>query len=911
LVCNLNNFSLPMAKSLSLLILLLAICSSISGKPKTDSLLIKDQLVFADSVYMHNLEKTSTSHEIATIFNNTGNYFLERDSSGKAIEYYKQALSQYEGNLKEKAICLKSLASAYFETGQYERASNAFKQAIKIHEVTGDKTALSITLIDISYFYINTFRYQDALTYLTKAEENATSSISKELPHIYYLKGSVYHDSKSIDSALIFYQKALDAEIYANDSVEICASFNNIGVVYYEADSVEKAMSKFQEALNYAIHQGEDRLQSLQLNNIGNVYFMQNKLDKAKSYYESSIKIKKKNGFKHGEAVSLINLAQIHLRQNKLDDAEELCYSAIQLDTVSETIGICNLIFAKIYEKRGNKESALFHLKQYALAQSSIIETSAGAPICELQAKYLSTKKRVDLFSRELEMQELFRKYDIAIKEENIKELQSTNKQAMRKIMLALLVSAAILVLIGIIIFFIYQKRSANRKLDKRNKEIEEQNALIVKQKSEIEEQNKELEKLSVVAEKTDNAVIIMDAAGNFEWVNKSFEKMFGITVDELIKNISPNIIGPNTSESIINKINHAIEQKETVSYELKTSTKERGEIWVNATLTPILNEHLEISRLVMIDTDITSLKLAEAEIIEQKEEIETQKDEIEEHRDQIVKQKDEIEAQKEKLAETLVQLKTAQNKLIESEKMASLGSLVAGVAHEINTPVGIGIATSSTLVEKTVDFTKKFKSKDMTFEDLKKYLENIYQSCKILLTNLNRTAELVQSFKQVSVDNMTEQKRNFKMKEYMDDIIRSLHPKYKNRPITITINCSEELEIKSFPGAFAQIFTNFINNSLLHGFDEQQEGEINIAFDTDSDNLYCTYTDNGKGIPEENMKKVFDPFFTTNMQHGTGLGMNITYNLISQKLGGDVTLESGSGKGVKFSISIPLENLK
>lgn len=895
------------------LLLIVSHVTSVYAKPKTDSLLVDNKLLFADSTYLYELKITYSSHEIANFYNATGNLFAKKDSSRTAIEYYKQALKLYseKESLKEKAICFKNLASSYFEIGQYERASLAFKEAINIQENQEDRLALSHSLLDISYFYINTYRYQDALQYLEKAERNAKGKFITELPHIYYLTGSVYHDSKSIDSALIFYHKALDAELLFQDEKEITASFNNIGVVYYEADSIETALEKFNQALDYAEKKDNRRLQSLQLNNIGNIFFRQNKLDEAENLYSASIKLKEEIGFGQGIAISKINLAQIYLNRNQLDRAEELCTSAIKLGSGSEVIGTGNLIFSKIFEKRGEKELALLHLKQYAKAQSSIIESSAGAPISELQSKYASTKKHVDLFRRELEMQELFRKYDNAIKEETIKLLENTNMQAKRKNTRALLFSAAILLLIAVIVFFVYQKRAANRKLDKRNKEIEEQNKLILQQKNEIEKHNKELEKLSVVAEKTDNAVIIMDALGNFEWVNSSFEKMFGFTVEELINNISPNIIGPGTPQYIKDNIGFAIKHKETVSYELQTNSKDRGKIWVNVTLTPILNEHLEISRLVMIDTDITSLKEAETEILQQKEEIETQKDEIENHRDRIVEQKEELEKQKEKLAGTLEKLRQAQNKLIESEKMASLGSLVAGVAHEINTPVGIGIATSSTLVEKTVEFTKKFKAKEMTVENLKHYLDTIYQSCKILLTNLNRTAELVQSFKQVSVDNMTEQKRDFKMGDYMNDIIRSLHPKYKNRPISIDIVCDSELQIKSYPGAFAQIFTNFINNSLLHGFEERQEGTIKIEFTKTQTSLVCYYSDNGKGIPEDNIKKVFDPFFTTNMQHGTGLGMNITYNLVTQKLGGEVELQSGEGKGVKFTITIPFENIQ
>lgn len=899
--------------SLSLfLILLLSISLHFPANASTDSLMIDNKLIYADSAKISELTKNKTDRELANIYNATGIHYDKNKQSKVAVTFYKKALNLYssQNSLKEKALCYKNMASAYFEIGRYEKAGNAFKRAIFIQESLKDSLNLSHSLLDISYFYINTHRYQDALHYLKKAADFSKEKYITELPHIYYLSGSVYHDNGNLDSAFLFYFKTLDVELLLNNENEVISSFNNIGVLYYKADSLDKAFDHFNEALDYAVKHSNKKLIAIQHNNLGNIYLSQKSYEQAEKSYKKSIIIKQNNKNNEGVAISMLNMAQLYLEQNKLKLAKENCTTAIKGSMKTSTIGIANLILSKIYKLEGQHETALKHLKQYAKSKSAIIESSAHAPISELKEKYINTKTQVDLFRRELEMQELLRKYDIAIKEETIRLLENTNLQAKRQNNRFFITSIIIFIFIAVIVFFTLQKRRANKRLEKRNDEIEEQNIIIIQQKEDIQLHNKELEKLSIVAEKTDNAVIIMDADGNFEWVNKAYESLFGHTVKHLIENISPNIIGPATSEEVKEKINFAKENKETISYEMKAKNKAGEDIWVNATLTPILDENGEISRLVVIDTDITSIKEAEQEILQQKGEIELQRNEIEGQRDEILLQSKEIEAQKEQLASTLKKLQLAQEKLVESEKMASLGSLVAGVAHEVNTPVGIGIATSSTLVEKTVNFTKKFKAQEMTVESLKKYLEGLYQSCKILLSNLNRTSELVQSFKQVSVDNMTEQKRDFNMYAYLEDIIRSMRPKFKNRPVEVTTNCDKNLSIKSFPGAFAQIFTNFINNSLLHGFDESDEGKITLDIKAVDNNLVCLYKDNGKGIPEENIKKVFDPFFTTNMQHGTGLGMNITYNLVNQKLGGDMTLESGAGKGVTFTITIPIENL-
>ncbi|HRS19524.1 MAG TPA: HAMP domain-containing sensor histidine kinase, partial [Bacteroidales bacterium] len=144
----------------------------------------------------------------------------------------------------------------------------------------------------------------------------------------------------------------------------------------------------------------------------------------------------------------------------------------------------------------------------------------------------------------------------------------------------------------------------------------------------------------------------------------------------------------------------------------------------------------------------------------------------------------------------------------------------------------------------------------------------------------------------------------------YLHDIARSLAPKFKGRNVTVDISCSQEIIFTSYPGAFAQIFTNFIVNSLMHAYSETDTGTIRISVNENDSDFTFVYSDDGKGIPKENQPKVFEAFFTTNTQEGTGLGMNITYNLVTQKLGGDIQLWSEEGKGVIFTIIIPKSNI-
>jgi two-component system sensor histidine kinase ChiS len=266
------------------------------------------------------------------------------------------------------------------------------------------------------------------------------------------------------------------------------------------------------------------------------------------------------------------------------------------------------------------------------------------------------------------------------------------------------------------------------------------------------------------------------------------------------------------------------------------------------------------------------------------------------------------LEEQKEELQTTLENLQQTQEQLIESKKMAALGGLVAGVAHEINTPVGITITAASGLIEETKKMADLYKENKISRAEFKDYLNTANQSVKLILSNMERTATMIQSFKQVSVDQSTENKRNFKLKSYTEDVIRSLYPKLKNRKIHINLDIEEELEIDSYPGAYSQIITNLVLNSITHGFDEKHEGRIELKAISRNGELMIEYKDNGKGISKENQKKIFNPFFTTNKKVGTGLGMHIVYNLVTQRLKGNIECSSNPGEGVLFKMQIPLK---
>ena len=296
-----------------------------------------------------------------------------------------------------------------------------------------------------------------------------------------------------------------------------------------------------------------------------------------------------------------------------------------------------------------------------------------------------------------------------------------------------------------------------------------------------------------------------------------------------------------------------------------------------------------------------------EKEVTERTATIEEQKAEILAANTDLEEQKEELVQQKEALQITLDRLNDTQAQLIQSEKLAALGGLVSGVAHEINTPVGISVTAASSLAEDTRQMAEKYKENKVSRAEFKDYLNTANQSAKLILANMERTATMVQSFKQVSVDQSTEQRRIFKLKEYTEDVIRSLYPRFKDKNISIKLEIYEKVELDSYPGAFSQILTNLVLNSIVHGFDGAEQGTITIVAKVVENELMLEYEDDGKGIEKENLAKVFNPFFTTNKQAGTGLGLHIVYNIVSQKLNGSISCSSEKEKGVSFRMKIPI----
>ncbi|MGY4469078.1 PAS domain S-box-containing protein [Bradyrhizobium sp. LB9.1b] len=295
----------------------------------------------------------------------------------------------------------------------------------------------------------------------------------------------------------------------------------------------------------------------------------------------------------------------------------------------------------------------------------------------------------------------------------------------------------------------------------------------------------------------------------------------------------------------------------------------------------PLLDIEGEIERIVTVALDIGERKRGEQEMRKAKEES----------------------------AETALRnLRETQASLIEAEKLAALGRLVAGVAHEVNNPVGISLTVASALERKTAMFTAEVERGELRRSTLNDFLHTSRDASSQLVSNLNRAAELIQSFKQVAADRNYSDQRSFDLGDLTEQVVMSLRPGLRKHNLTLNVECQPDLTMNSYPGPYGQVLTNLFLNAVAHAFPDGRPGTIDIQVrESGKDNVEITFSDNGCGMSLDVRRRAFDPFFTTRRdQGGTGLGLHIVYSIVTNRLGGRLDLDSEPGSGTRIQIILP-----
>lgn len=387
------------------------------------------------------------------------------------------------------------------------------------------------------------------------------------------------------------------------------------------------------------------------------------------------------------------------------------------------------------------------------------------------------------------------------------------------------------------------------------------------------------------------------------------------ITELSLLKNTAVNglagVIGTASAYRAFNLVNIFSEKEQALlaSYfsrflaQLQLSPKELFEqVSFHQQKRELLENHAkqQLTVINQLESEVLQRHKAEQEIRLLNEELEQR----------VQQRTQELTLTNNELNQTLAELKLTQSQLLENEKMASLGSLVAGVAHEVNTPIGIVLTSISFMKERCVDIINSLAQESLTSKQLTQFTQELEQGFNLSLSNIKRAVELIESFKLIAVDSVVDDAREINLHQYLKDILLSLQPKVKQSNITIELNCPENIVIYSYPGAIAQITNNLVINSLLHAFEPNQVGKITISAQQQESLITIIYSDDGCPLDDESKSHLFEPFYTTKRgEGGSGLGAHIVYNLVTQRLKGSIELITEQAKGKSFKVIIPADS--
>lgn len=269
-----------------------------------------------------------------------------------------------------------------------------------------------------------------------------------------------------------------------------------------------------------------------------------------------------------------------------------------------------------------------------------------------------------------------------------------------------------------------------------------------------------------------------------------------------------------------------------------------------------------------------------------------------------------EVQERTRQLSRSLEDLRTAQDSLVQTEKLAALGRLVAGVAHEINTPIGTSLTVASAFINKTNRFEVEVASGGVRRSILTEFIANSREAASQIMINLGQAVDLIQSFKQVAADRNVSDRRRFDLGHVTEQVVKGLKFGLRSQNLTVSVACEPGLVMNSFPGPYGQVLTNLVLNSVTHAFPDGARGSVHIATQASGkDYVEVLFSDDGCGMSPEVRRQVFDPFFTTRRDQGsTGLGLHIVHNIVTNRLGGRINLESKSGAGTKIRIVVPRE---
>lgn len=389
---------------------------------------------------------------------------------------------------------------------------------------------------------------------------------------------------------------------------------------------------------------------------------------------------------------------------------------------------------------------------------------------------------------------------------------------------------------------------------------------------------------LETLLDATPTPIYYKDCAGRYLGCNAAFLRLHGLVREEVLGKTIFDLL-----PLALAQMHHARDAALYAGvgrqvYEAQVSSADGGERDVVFHKATFRNPQGEVGGLIGAIIDLTEVKQAQHALQELNQELEA------------------------RVAARGRELHLAMEQLVQSEKLAALGSLVAGIAHELNTPLGNVLTVASTLREEAASFGERLQSNSIRRSEVRAAIETLREAGELIERNATRAAKLIADFKQVAVDQSSTRRRHFELAEVLNEMLSTLHPLLGRSGHLVCLDIPEGIEMNSYPGPLEQIITNFVTNSLNHGFEHTAAGHISLSARQENGRVLLRYADNGDGIAESALGHLFDPFFTTKLgQGGSGLGLYIVYNLVTGVLGGRIAVRSAPGSGAEFTLDLPL----
>lgn len=763
--------------------------------------------------------------------------------------------------LKGEANLYKCIGSINWNSGLYSTANEAYNTALELFTKMSiadnnnlsnqGKIGISNCNNGLGLVAFHQGNYQQAIEYFQKALDISAELNNKNgVANAYNNIGLVHWKQDNHNRAIEYYALALNIFKELDSKSGMSSCYNNIAIILKTQEKYDQALENYKKSLQIEFDQNNKKGIAAAYNNIGMLYAEINDYHLAHEYYTKALQLKEEINDKNGISSTLNNLADLNNilaglsadsneKQQKYKQA--INYALKSLTTAKEIGALFRQLEAyqylsESYEGLNNPETALNYYLNYIEIKDSLFNKEKNEQIEEAEAKFQTVKKQqeIDQQKEELEKQTLFRN-------------------------LLLTLSFLIILLILLLYNRYYLKQKTNKLL---------------------EEKNKELEKLSIVASKTDNAITIYNANLEIEWINAGFSKLFGYSLNEFKEKYSNKLINISSNPTIEKIIRQVEKEKKSTTYESTLITKNGERIYLQTTLTPILNKKNQIYQFIVIDTDITELKKAESEIIQKNEEILLQNKEIEKHRfhlEQLVDQRTK-------------DLKIAKEKAEESDRLKS--SFLANMSHEIRTPMNAIIGYSSLLNDKSIE------------TDIKK---NLIAEISVNSYSLLNIIDNILDLSRIDSNQFTIQKKKFSINELLKNIYDSFQDVIKQKHLKFELQIPKEsIEIVSDEFRLKQVFNNLIDNSIKF----TEDGKIAIGYKANTSSIDFFVQDTGIGLSEEQQNHIFNRFTKIEddkrkLYRGAGLGLAVSKNIINL-LNGEIWIESKLSEGASFYFSIP-----